>query len=337
VLTVEQTVEQETESQAVFFEGDYRVTDSLTITLGGRYTHDEKSSGLVDVLMPELATKGSLDDPFEESWSEFTPKVGLRYQLNEELMFYFLYSRGFRAGGFNGRPGTYEAASIPYDPETVDNFEVGWKSEWFDSRLRLNGSVFYMKYDDKQEEQSVPTGVGTGQQTLVLNAAKARIYGLEIDIAAYITEQFSIAANLGVLEAEYEELVDRSDPLNPVDLSHLELRRAPPVTFTLSPTYQLEALGGTFTAQMDWRYIGDQELTFLNSDQSHNPSHHVLDASLSYRWNDTTFTVWGLNLNDDRSWSQAYDVGTSVTFDGLWTYASTRPPRAYGFRIVQAF
>jgi iron complex outermembrane receptor protein len=334
VLTVEQTVEQETDSWALFFEGDYQITDDLTVTLGLRYTNDEKTSGLVDVLMPQLATEGSLGNPFEESWDEFTPKVGLRYQLNDALMFYFLYSRGFRAGGFNGRPGTYAAASIPYDPETVDNFELGWKSEWFDSRLRLNGSLFYMKYDDKQEEQSVPTGGGTGQQTLVVNAAKARVYGLEIDLAAYITEQFSIAANLGVLEAEYEKLID---PITLTDLSDLELRRAPPVTFTLSPTYTLEALGGVFTAQMDWRFIGDQELTFLNSPQSHNPSHHVLDASLSYRWNDTTFSVWGLNLNDDRSWSQAYDVGTSVTFAGLWTYATTRPPRAYGFRIVQAF
>ncbi len=334
VLTVEQTVEQETDSQAVFFEGDYRILDDLTLTVGGRYTHDEKTSGLIDPLMPQLATKGGLDDPFKKSWSEFTPKVGLRYQLDEDVMLYFLYSRGFRAGGFNGRPGTYDAASIPYDPETVDNFEAGWKSEWFDSRLRLNGSVFYMKYDDKQEEQSVPTGGGTGQQTVVVNASKARIYGLEIDFAAYLTDELSLSGNLGVLEAEYEKLID---PITLTDLSDLELRRAPPVTFTLTPTYEVEALGGRFTAQMDWRYIGDQELTFLNSPQSHNPSHHVLDASLSYRWNDTTFSVWGLNLNDDRSWSQAYDVGTSVTFDGLWTYASTRPPRSYGFRIVQEF
>jgi iron complex outermembrane receptor protein len=334
VLTVDQTVAQDTDSYAFFFEGDYRILDALTLTLGGRYTHDEKSSGLIDPLMPQLAIEGSLDDPFEESWGEFTPKVGLRWEIDEARMVYFLYSRGFRAGGFNGRPGTYDAASIPYDPETVDNFEVGWKSEWFDSRLRLNGALFYMKYDDKQEEQSVPTSGGTGQQTVVVNAAKAQVFGLEIDFAAYLTDELSINGNLGVLEAEYEKLID---PITGTDLSDLELRRAPPVTFTLSPVYSFDALAGTFTARLDWRYVGDQELTFLNSPQSHNPAHHVLDASVSYRWRDTTFSVWGMNLNDDRSWSQAYDVGTSVTFPGLWTYASTRPPRAYGFRIVQEF
>ena len=107
--------------------------------------------------MPELAAKGSLDNPFEESWSEFTPKVGLRYRVDDDLMFFGLYSKGFRAGGFSGRANTYEAASTPYDPETVDNYELGMKSEWLDRRLRLNASAYFMKYDDKQEELSVPT------------------------------------------------------------------------------------------------------------------------------------------------------------------------------------
>jgi iron complex outermembrane recepter protein len=118
-----QTVVQNTESTAFFIEGDYKLNDAWTLTLGGRYTKDEKDSGVVDPLMPELAVRGSLGNPFREKWSEFTPKASLATG-QRRLMFYGLYSKGFRAGGFNGRPGTYEAASIPYDPETVDNFEA---------------------------------------------------------------------------------------------------------------------------------------------------------------------------------------------------------------------
>jgi len=249
-------------------------------------------------------------------------------------MVFGLYSKGFRAGGFNGRPGTYEAASIPYDPETVDNYELGIKSEWLDGRLRLNGSVFYMNYDDKQEEQSVPTSQGTGQQTVVVNASSAEIYGLEIDLAAAITERFMLTANLGILDASYKELID---PITGTDLSDLDLRRAPPVTATLSPSYTVDLGPGKFWVQADIRYIGEQELTFLNSPQSHVDAHELIDASVNYKMGNWTASLWGLNLTDDDSWSQAYDVGTSVTFPGLWTYASARPPLAYGLRLMVDF
>ena len=334
VLTVNQTVIQNTDSKAAFFEGDYKINDAWTFTLGGRYTEDDKDSGVIDPIMPELAIEGSPDNPFKESWSEFTPKAGLRYRINERAMVYGLYSKGFRAGGFSGRPGTYEAASIPYDPETVDNYELGWKSEWMDGRLRFNGSVFFMKYDDKQEEQSVPTSQGTGQQTVVVNAASAEITGLEIDFAAVFTDSFMLTGNLGLLDAKYKELVD---PITQTDLSSLDLRRAPPVTATLSPSYTFPAWGGQFTLQADWRYVGDQELTFLNSPQSHNPSYDTLDASLNLRFGDTAISLWGMNLTDDDSWSQAYDVGAAVGFSGLWTYTATRPPRTYGVRLVHTF
>ncbi|NBS12487.1 MAG: TonB-dependent receptor [Gammaproteobacteria bacterium] len=339
VLTIDQTVIQNTESKAFFFEGDYRLTDALTLTLGGRYTEDDKDSGLIDVAMPDLATLGNPANPFKKSWNEFTPKVNLRYRVNEDVMVYGLYSKGFRAGGFSGRPGTYEAASIAYDPETVDNFELGWKTEWMDGRVRLNGSVFMMKYDDKQEEQSVPTSTGTGQQTLVLNAAQAEINGIELDIAARLTDNFTLSGNLGIMDSKFKTLID-TDPATPAnlrDLSYLKLRRAPDYTVTISPNYTWNVGNGSMWVQADVRMVDDQELTFLNSPQSSVKAHEVIDASIGYRMNNTTFTLWGMNLTDDDSWTQAYDVGTSVTFPGLWTYAAARPPRTYGLRITHNF
>jgi iron complex outermembrane receptor protein len=336
IVSFDQTVVQNTKSYAGFFEGDYAFNDSWTVTLGGRYTKDEKDSGLIDASMPQLANKGSLDNPFEESWDEFTPKVSVRYRFSPDAMVYGLYSKGFRAGGFNGRPGVgqYEAAATPYDPETVDNYELGAKTEWLDGRLRVNASVFYMEYQDKQEEQSVAVAGGTGQQTLVVNASSAEISGLELDFAYRITDAFTLSGNLGLLDAKYKELID---PPTGTDLSGLDLRRAPPVTGTLSPAYELEGLGGMWRFQADWRYVGEQQLTFLNSPQGENPAHDVLNASVTYRFRDTAISLWGLNLTDDDSWSQAYDVGAAVGFGGLWTYGATRPPRQYGVRLSHTF
>jgi iron complex outermembrane receptor protein len=330
---------QNTDSQAAFFEADYQLTDALTLTVGGRYTEDDKDSGLIDASMPDLSRLGSLSNPFKKSWSEFTPKLNLRYRFNQDAMVYGLYSKGFRAGGFTGRPGTYEAASIAYNPETVDNYEIGWKTEWLDGRVRFNGSIFMMKYDDKQEEQSVPTAGGTGQQTLVLNAAQAEINGIEFDVAALITENFTLSGNIGILDSKFKKLID-TDPATPVnkrDLSYLKLRRAPEYTATLSPNYTWNLGSGRMWLQADLRFVDDQELTFLNSPQSSVKAHEVIDASVGYQLNNTTFTVWGSNLTDDDSWTQAYDVGTSVTFPGLWTYAAARPPRTYGLRITHNF
>jgi iron complex outermembrane receptor protein len=328
VFEVAQSVAQTTKSYAAFFEGDYQLTDQWTLTVGGRYTKDKKTSAVQDVIMPELEELGGPGNPFRKNWDEFTPKVGLRFQVNDDLMLYALYSKGFRAGGFSGRPGTYEAAGTPYNPETVDNYELGMKSELMDNRLRLNVSVFQMDYKDKQEEQSVPTSQGTGQQTLVLNASKATIKGMEVDLNWLLTDMFSIEGNLGLLDAKYDELID---PVTQKDLSYLKLRRAPDVTATITPVLTFKMPGGELAARASWHYIDDVELTFLNSPQSHVSSHSTLDASLIYTFNENfSVGVYGLNLNKDNSWTQAYDVGTSVDFAGLWTYTAIRPPRTYG-------
>ena len=334
VLEVPQSVAQTTQSDAVFLEGDYQLTDNWTLTLGGRYTKDKKTSAVVDAGMPQLAVLGGPGNPFRESWNEFTPKAGIRYQATDDMMFYGLYSKGFRAGGFNGRPGTYEAAATPYDPETVDNYELGMKSEWLDNTLRLNASIFHMDYQDKQEEQSVPINQGTGQQTLVVNAAQATINGLEIDFNWLASDVFTLQGNLGLLDAKYDELID---PVTETDLSNLKLRRAPDVTSTLAPILAFPMQNGLLTARAAWHYVAKMELTFLNSPQSQVPAHSTFDASLTYTINQISVSLWGLNLSDDDSWTQGYDVGTSVNFAGLWTYTAVRPPRTYGVTLNYDF
>jgi iron complex outermembrane receptor protein len=333
-VPVYQSVTQTTKSSAIFFEGDYLLTDNWTLTFGGRYTEDKKTNAYVDVAMPELEVLGGPDNPFKESWDEFTPKLGVRYRVNEDLMVYGLYSKGFRAGGFSGRAGTYEAASIPYDPETVDNFELGTKSEWLSGRLRLNASIFYMDFKDKQEEQSVPTSVGTGQQTIVVNAGQATIQGLEVDFNWLATEVFSLNGNLGLLDAEYDELID---PLTGTDLTYLKLRRAPDVTATIEPVLTFNVGNGVLQARAAWHYVDDIEYTFLNSPQSQAPAHSTVDASLVYTLNKLTFSLWGLNLTDDDSWTQGYDVIADVNNPGAWTYTAVRPPRAYGVNVSYRF
>jgi iron complex outermembrane receptor protein len=335
VVTVPQSVKQRTKSYAGFFEADYRFTDALTLTLGGRYTKDKKRNGVEDpAFAAQLAVKGSFADPFRKSWSEFTPKVGLRFRVNEDLMVYGLYTRGFRAGGFSGRANTYEAMSTPYDTEKVDNFELGMKSEWLDRRLRLNASVYLMKYKNKQEELSVPIATGTGQQTLVLNSSKADIKGAELELVAVPAPGLTVAGSLGLLDAKYKDFLD---PVTGRDLTFLELRRAPKLTATLSPTYEWAVGEGTLSVSANWHHKSKVYLSFLNTPQSTNGSSDVVDANISYDWKNTTVSVFGLNLTKEDTYSVGFDVGTSLDFAGLWTYTATRTPRLYGVRLRQRF
>jgi len=337
ILQVPQSVQQRTDSYAVFFEGDYRFNDTWTLTLGGRYTRDEKDTGLIDPLFEtELAQAGGIANPVEKSWREFTPKVSLRYRISPEFMSYALYSRGFRAGGFSGRPGTYEAAVTAYDPETVDNFELGVKSEWFDRRLRVNGAVYFMKYDDKQEELSVPVDVegGTGQQTLFLNAASAEIKGLELEIMAIPFKGFTLTGSLGLLDAKYKDFVD---PLTNRSLTYLELRRAPELTASLSPAYEWSAGSGNMVLRVDWHFTSEYENTFLNSPQTRNDSQNVVDAMLSYRINNTLLAIFGRNLTEEDGYTIGLDVARDLDFAGLWSFTGARPPRTYGVQLTQRF
>ena len=101
------------------FEADYAFSDSWTLTLGGRYTKDEK-------LTP---TRGNLPADADADWSEFTPKVGsANIVLNDDAMLYATYSEGYRSGGFNGRVDSFESATIPYNPEFLENYELGFQT-----------------------------------------------------------------------------------------------------------------------------------------------------------------------------------------------------------------
>lgn len=337
VLTVPQKVRQDTESYAAFFEGDLKFGEAWTLTLGGRYTRDEKESRVEDPLFQaQLDQYGGYDNPANESWSEFTPKLGLKYRFNDDLMVYGLYSRGFRAGGFSGRPGTYDAATLPYDPETVDNYELGMKSEWMESRLRFNASLYYMKYNDKQEELSVPVNIsgGTGQQTLFINASQAEIKGVELELTAVPFEGFMVSGSLGFLDAEY---TDFDDPVTGSSLTYLELRRAPDITATVSPSYEWSALNGQMSAQMDWHYVSDYDNTFWNTPAAANDAQNIVDATLNYQINNTQIGIFGRNLLGEDGYTIGLDVGRSLDFAGLWTFTGVRPPRTYGIRISQKF
>jgi iron complex outermembrane receptor protein len=324
-LELPQTTKQTNKSVALFFEGDYRFNDRWTLTLGGRWTEDEKTTDQAGV----VTTNAKAD------WSEFSPKVALKLQVSDRSMIYGLYSAGYRAGGFNGRVDGIETAVTPYDPETVDNFELGYRSEWMDRRLIFNGTLFYMDYKDKQEEIQQPSATsGTGQVTRVVNASTATISGAEFELSWRATDSFTLRTNLGLLDASYDEfLVDVGTPGNPdiIDFSSLNIRRAPEVTFSVVGDFEWQWGPGSAMLHAGIRYLDEHEVDFANKPELHNDTQTLVDASFSYDINNWYVSVFGRNLTEEDGYQIGFDVA------GLWSYAAPRSPRTYGVEVGVRF
>ena len=338
ILDIPQFGFQDTESRAVFFEGDYAITDKFTLTVGGRYSKDEKTSaarGVVDTSNPVGGFAPGLNGDPSDNWSEFTPKVGVKYQLTDDSMAYLTWSNGYRAGGFNTRVASYSEAITPYDQETVESWELGYKSSWADNTVRFNADVFLMNYDDKQEELHLPdTLSGTGQKTVVANASTAQMKGVEIEIQADPMEGLYLRANAAWLDASYDKFSfdDDGDPATPlVDYSNLDFRRAPKWTGNIDATYEWDVAGNKMWARVAWHYLGEHETNFDNSPELHNDAQNLIDASVNYDYGKTRFSLYGRNLTDEDGYMIGYDVA------GIWSYAAARPPRTFGIEVTHEF
>ena len=346
LLTSAQDVTQTNKSWAIYGEGDYEIFDKLTLTVGARYTKDKKSSIVNDLPVfiygttvesnPIASFPGSIvmAAPVKESWKKFTPRVSLRYELTDKAMIYALWSRGYRGGGFNGRPATLGAATIPYDPETLDNYEAGFKTEFSGGRVRLNGAAFLMKYKDMQQDLDVPApGTSTGRENRTINASSAEFKGFELDLTARLFDGFTLSGNMGYLDAKYKDFFgDIYSTGTPVDASFLKIRRAPKWTWSLGGIYEAD-IGNNASAWIagDVHYIGGHEITFLNNPNLRNSGQYLVDASINARFNQTTVSLFGKNLANEKGWTIGYDV------QGVWSYAAPRPRRTWGVALTQAF
>ncbi|MGW8704337.1 TonB-dependent receptor [Brevundimonas sp. NPDC055814] len=322
--------QQKADSWAVFGQADYEVLPGLTVTAGGRYSKEEKTFTTQPLFYPNAET-------FEASFDDFSPKVGVSYKWSDTLMTYAQYSRGFRAGGFNGRAGSFLAVG-PYDSETVDSYEVGVKSDLFNRRLRLNAAVFTSDYQDMQQsvQQLIP---GTLiNQTLVANVGAATISGFEAEATALLTDVFTVSASVGYLDASYDEfMADLGDGLGVIDRTYLPMPYAPKWSNSVTFNYKDDFDFGRVTAQASVRHMTDMYTSFstLNAttDLTMRQSNTVVDGSLSLELPDGRWRVslWGKNLTDELVINNTFGVGN------LLASRVYQPPREIGVDLSLTF
>jgi iron complex outermembrane receptor protein len=227
------------ESLAGFADVTWRATPELEIIAGGRFTHDKVSTGLVDVavfggrLLPDVRGKKSFDD--------FAPRISVRYKLDEDASLYGLVSKGYKAGGVNvGHDSARDPFIDTFKPERLWNYEVGFKSELLDKRLRLNLSAFYLEWTDLQLQTFFfldPTDISS-QVELTNNVRKARSKGAEIEFAAIPVQGLTLSGGLGYLDAKMlsDETIVVTGRL-PVNVEGLVIPKSPKWTWNLDAEY----------------------------------------------------------------------------------------------------
>jgi len=332
--TIRLSSDVETRSAALFLDGRYSLTDRFKILFGARYTQEEKDLSMQQkgafMFFPSVA-------PFTDSRTdnEISPTFGLSFRAAEDMTVYGRVSRGFKSGGWNatllsgGQPAppsiTPNLAAMSFDPEYLTNFEVGFKSELFDHRLRLNTALFYIDYTDKQV--TVYRGL---EGDITSNAGEARSMGFELEIDAMPTNNLRVTAGLGYVDAEYTEF-DLDDTV-PGNLNGLEMP-GPKFSGNLNLTYIIPTSFGEVIGGLSYAYKSKSFGDHTDPEGTEFESTELVNARLGVNISDTwQITAWCKNLMDEENViarKQDYDLAL-VRMDVI-NYGA---PRTYGLTLT---
>ncbi len=345
----------DTTSYATYFHADYRLTDQLGITLGGRESIDRKSfeGGQQDLndffykisgCYPYSASASLIGAPasltcqqalgfpnpqnhfqvypigvYHQNFDEFTPTVGLQYHLDANLMAYASYARGFKTGGWTTRltaPLPPGSPAQSFGPETDQTYEVGIKSEWFDRRLLVNAAAFYSLYDGIQLTYQISTSPVTQ------NAGNATIRGFELQSQGRLGEHFALTGNVGFMDAYYTSI-------NPAAQAFTgsELPKTPRWKVSVSPdAHTALSNGAVVRLTADFSHTSHMFNDVQNTALLARPDVDMLNgsASLTSPNGKIVFTLGGTNLTDKR-----YVTTGQPQIAGGVVFGTYNPPREW--------
>ncbi|MDE2597445.1 MAG: TonB-dependent receptor [Sphingomonadales bacterium] len=355
-----------TKNYAFFGQVDWKLTDQLGITLGGRYTHENKTfegfqsdrNGLTYKILnfigvppcasitPTISEACRIAAGFPnanqplryyiagtqlKSFSNFSPKAGIQYHVNDDTMLYGSWSRGYKTGGWTTRLSNPLPTAPDFGEEKAETFELGVKSMLLDRKLQINAAAFITNY------KGIQLNFQQGVSPTIQNAGDARIKGFEIEMVAAPTPQFTVNASIGYLDATYTR-VDKGAQVAPATglfgdygvVPGATLPKTPKWKFNISPRYEADlASGAKVILLADYTHTtslkNDTEGYFLLM----RPATDMLGASIQYKapanW---SLTIGGTNLTNNR-----YLVTGQAQFAGGQAYGTYSRPREWYARL----
>jgi len=359
---------QTTQSYALFAQATGTILGDTHLTAGARYTRDDRTER-ADAVFGGGALVPAPNSPQSKSWSSPTWRLVLDHSFSADIMAYLGYSRGFKSGLFN--PVVLPGAPIdaPINPETLDAYTVGLKSEYLQHRLRVNIEGFYYDYKNIQVEQILSA------VSHITNAARATIKGVDLDISAVPVDGLTLTASLEGMEGKYDSFPNGTSYVyNPItggnctfavaapparvpcggatppnynaitgswDLKGNHTIQTPPFSVSLIGQYEIPTPIGRFDLNLAWTHTGNDYASADNGQGQIPPSSSkndmqklidVLNGSLGWTASnpDLEVRLWAKNMTDVHYWSYADEISFA-------TFYSPAPPRTYGVTITKRF
>lgn len=305
-------------------------------------------------MLPASALVPDIDQDADETWEEVTPMLSLAYHLPSNLldatgiqsaMFYLGYAEGFKSGTFEPI-GVDGQATV--EPETVSNYELGFKMDFLGSSMRLNGAIFRTDFDDMQLRQVLLDSSNTPRVVLT-NASSTRITGGELEWSWLATDNLLVLAtgsynDYDYLDFEEPQFSSRAlfaqVPLPTADRSSEPFAEVPKLTYSLGIQYTRDTSWGTFIPRLDYSYVDEIFMGLdagagQNQDQSTFDDYGLVNARLGWRSASGKLegALYVTNLTDELYFFGAAAVGDST---GAFQTA-TAPPRMYGMELRYNF
>jgi len=347
------------DQKAIFGELTWHINDQWTANVGARWFDRTMASEYYVENPNTLRSAADLQggNIFAEGGSEdFVPKVSLSYQVSDDKMVYALYSEGVRPGGINRGRGD-PVLPVVFEPDTLQNIEIGAKTRWANGRVQANLTFFDMEWEDYQLQVVDPSyDLGDPWQQVVFNAGDASVTGVQFDLDVVVTEGLRFGMNLTSLEAETTTDVTISIISPDTDIpagSRLPHTPEFKASAWLDYNWETNFIPGKAFARLQYSHTGDS----LNQIQPTAPSGsgagaanpQVLSPSFGiadFRIGLVTDADWEIsffvsNLTDERAqytWSSRYfENAWSSVEDGRdgWARIQTNRPREYGIRFTK--
>lgn len=251
---------------AAFGELDYKISDRLTLTYGGRYSDDEVEQSETVVNGTPMGPVTQVFQPVSRDFDDYSSKLALHYELSEQLSSYIMASQGYRTGGVQLDP---VLARSEFDPETLWSYEAGAKGTLLNGRLRFAASVYHIDWQDMQVRTTV-NGIDPATGAFVIatgveNAAEASSNGLELELETYLRDDVLVGFAAGLMDAEYDDyknaVVDGAT--RPIDLSGKQLLDAPDVTFSAFAEKSFMVAGWDGFARAEYSYVAEKTTSHL--------------------------------------------------------------------------
>jgi iron complex outermembrane receptor protein len=355
-LTDQERVDRD---KAVFGEFTFDFTDHISASAGVRhFTYDNSlqgfygfnstyssNEGIATCFTPFVPFHGAPCSDLDRgtSGSGNSPKVNLTYKIDHDRLIYATFSKGFRPGGVNRNGG---GTIPPYQPDYLKNYEIGWKTTWFDNRLRFNGAIFRENWSNFQFSY-----LGQNSLTIITNAGEARIDGLETDLEFAATQNLTLMGGFSLLDAKLTQTFC-GDPTicgaPGFDPSTYEQYAASGTRLPVTPKFK-----GNLTARYAFPigefkgdvqatavYVGERTTdlrTLAANALGDEPGYTVVDLAVGMEVKSIHYSIYADNLFDKRAVLDRYAECDVLLCGAIAKYDVPNQPRTIGVKFGQKF